>query len=195
MARTVVNQDVVNDSLPYLISERQSTCDVACFGLCINRCTNCTLANCVVGGNLDLCRVGTVNGGNLVLGNITVAGDVISRSSGGNLFQIVFGNFTVDNINVAGDMNLHTSNGRPSVYGGNLRLGNVTIDGDLTIGVTVPAGNCPGSLINVVTGGGTINCDECPNGCGFYSVNGALTVGCRLPVDCDCRAYCADCGQ
>ncbi|CAF1406964.1 unnamed protein product [Adineta steineri] len=197
MALAVGNQDGIDDGAHHLINTRQSTCDSGCFGMCINRCTNCTLANCVVRGKLDLCRVGTVNGGNLALDNIIVHGDLISRSSGDNLFQIVFGNVSVNTFNATGNMNLHNINGRPSVYGGNLSIRNVTVDGNFTVGATVPEGNCPGTLSKVVDimGGGSISCDKCPYGCGVDTVNGVLTVSCRLPLGCDCRAYCRNCSK
>jgi hypothetical protein len=197
MARNVVNQPGTDGSFRYLINKRQPTCDVSCFGLCINRCTNCTLANCVVSGKLEFCRVGTVNGGNLLLDNITVEGDLISRSSGGNLFQIVFGYLNMNTVNATGTLHMNTMNGRPTIYGGNLLLHNVAVDGDLTVSATVPEGDCPGTIPKdiPITGGGIINCGKCPYGCGVDTVNGVITVSCRVPNGCDCRAYCANCSK
>lgn len=197
MARNVVKQARIDDGLAYLINKRQPTCDVSCFGLCINRCSDCTLANCAVDGKLDLCRVGTVNRGNLVLSNLTIDGELITRSSGGNLFDLIFGNVTLNTINGTGSMKVNTLNGRATVLGGNLVVRNVIVDGNITIGATVPEGDCPGTLPNSVSlfGGGTINCSKCPYGCaGLSLVNGVISASCALPFGCECRAYCGNCG-
>ena len=196
MAWTAVNQAPVDDSLHHSINKRQSTCDTGCFSLCINRCANCTLANCAIRGKLDLCRVGTVNGGNLTLGNITVNGDVNLRSSGGYFSKIVFGSLFMKTVNITGNVSIIRINGGgPAAFGGHLVVGDVTIVGDLSVGNTVPEGACPGTVSNSIgTTGGTINCGSCPSGCSVDTINGVLSVGCRLPTGCNCRAYCANCG-